>query len=310
MDLALSYQNLSSIAGPSEADDAITVAIRLHQDVLSNAPADEEARMYLGIDYQRRGAVRSDKQNDFKGALQDELRSRDLLQQVADSPALNFSVWAQLSFAHKRVGSLLVLEHRLDEAANEFQAALELDDRMATARPNDANAEYNRTFTYSDLGDFYRTRGEFKKAIEYQRKALAIQESHAAADPANVRARLGVAKTLSELASNLHSLGDVNGALDARLQAIVIAHGLAAEQWGIDTAARDELAKEEEATAELLENIIRHAPKNGCAGESQTQRDRLRKAFSALERLNPPPDILTKLNSLSLRLSQCDSPHS
>ena len=192
-DLALSYQNLSSIAEASEAESAITAAIQLHQQLLSEMPGDEGARRSLGVDYQRRGAVRSDKRNDFAGALQDELRSRDLLQQVADSSASNFHTWAQLSFAHKRVGSLLILDHRLDEAFKEFQAALQLDDRIAAADPNDAVAEYNRTFTYSDLGEFYRIRGEFWKAIEYHRKAFAIQESQAAADPGNERARRGLA---------------------------------------------------------------------------------------------------------------------
>ncbi len=307
-DLASSYQNLSSIAEASEAQSAITAAIQLHQQLLSEMPGDKDARGNLGVDYQRRGAVRSDKRNDFAGALRDELRSRDLLQQVADSPASNFRTWAQLSFAHKRVGSLLILDRRLDEAFKEFQAALVLDDRIAAAHPHDAVAEYNRTFTYSDLGEFYRIRGEFGKAIEYHRRALAIQESQAAADPGNERARRGVASTLSNLAFNLYSLGDFNGALDMQLKALPIAHGLVVEQPD-SREARDELAKEEGLTAELLEYIAGHAPKTRCTADSETARDRVRKVYTVLQRLNPPPDIRTKLNSLSLQLSQCESPH-
>ena len=94
-----------------------------------------------------------------------------------------------------------------------------------------------------------------------------------------------------------------------RLKALAIAHGLAVEQPD-SREARDELAKEQGFTTELLEYIAGHAPKTRCTADSETARDRVRKAYTALQRLNPPPDIRTKLNSLSLRLSQCESPHS
>src|SRR5271165_5255321 len=101
----------------------------------------------------------------------------------------------------------------------EYQASLAIDERLTAAHPNDAIAEYNKTFAYGDIGVIYNMQGNVSKAAEYQRKALAIREAQAAADPGNVRARQGIAHTLSNLAFNLRDLGDLRGALDARLKA-------------------------------------------------------------------------------------------
>ena len=77
---------------------------------------------------------------------------------------------AQLSFAHKRVGALLLHENRFAEALKEYQASLAIDERLTAAHPNDAIAEYNKTFAYGDMGVIYGC-----KAISPRRLSISAK---------------------------------------------------------------------------------------------------------------------------------------
>jgi eukaryotic-like serine/threonine-protein kinase len=303
-DLASSYQNLSSIAGPSESESAINAAIQLHSDLLSNQPSDWDRRVNLGVDYQRRGALRSQR-GDFAGAMEDQRRSLDLLQEVAKAHEADTETLGQLSFAHKRVGALLLHENRFAEALKEYQASLAIDERLTAAHPNDAIAEYNKTFAYGDMGVIYRMQGNFSKAVEYQRKALAIREAQSTADPGNVRARQGIAHNLSNLAFNLRDLGDRPGALNARLRAAAILHDFAIADHN-SKSALDKVVEEENWALDLVDEMKRGLPKTGCSAGSRPVREDIQRAHQALQSLNPSPDIRLRLADVRRTLARCD----
>jgi serine/threonine protein kinase len=304
LDLASSYQNLSTIAEPSESESAINAAIQLHNDLLSNEPSDWDRRVNLGVDYQRRGALRSQR-GDYAGAMEDQRRSLDLLQEVAKAHEADTGTLAQLSFAHKRVGALLLHENRFDEALKEYQASLAIDERLTAAHPNDAILEYNKTFAYGDMGVIYRMQGNFSKAVEYQRKALAIREAQATADPGNARARQGIAHNLSNLAFNLRDLGDLRGALNARLRAAAILHDLAIADHN-SKSALDKVVEEANWALDLVDEMKRGLPKTGCSAGSRAVREDIQRAHQALQSLNTSPDIRLRLADVHRTLARCD----
>lgn len=220
--LGISYQNLSSVADPSEAESAIKEAIRIHASVLRQAPANHDARGDLGLDYQRRGALRADRK-DYDGALADQLQSRALIRQAAESPASTRSDKAQLAFTQKRIGALLIRLNRLDEALKEYLEALALEDQLSAGAQYDAINEYNKTFAYDDIGLIYKMRRDFPNAVKYYSRALAIREAQSLKDPKNVRAQQGRALTASYLADVYREMGDRKQALEVSRHELAVA---------------------------------------------------------------------------------------
>ena len=122
-----------------------------------------------------------------------------------------------------------------------------------------------------------------------------------------MRARQGIAHTLSNLAFNLRDLGDVRGALDARLKAAAILRDFAIADPS-NKAARDNLTSEEDWALDIVDEMIRRLPKTGCSTGSRSVRDDIRKAYRALQSLHPPPDIQLRLTDVYSALARCDYP--
>jgi len=76
--------------------------------------------------------------------------------------------------AHNSLGTAYLISLRLDDAANEFQRALELDVRDEFANLN--------------LGNLARAMGDYERAVSYYRKQIAIKP-----DDAEARGGLGIA---------------------------------------------------------------------------------------------------------------------
>jgi tetratricopeptide (TPR) repeat protein len=101
------------------------------------------------------------------------------------------------------------------DAANElFLETAEIYETLAAADENGrATHLRNAALTYKTYGAGLEAKDHIEAALEYYRKALAIDEKNAAADPLNVSGQLDLSFTMSSIASALKKLGNFNEAM-------------------------------------------------------------------------------------------------
>jgi tetratricopeptide (TPR) repeat protein len=110
---------------------------------------------------------------------------------------------------------------RFEEARREYQEALTLDEAYLKA-VGSPRAQLDLSYDYSDLGWVTIRMGDLPAALEFYRKALALRESAAAADPNDNRAAISVASSVERIGGLLHLMGDLPAALEQTQQAIVL----------------------------------------------------------------------------------------
>ena len=159
--------------------------------------------------------------NDLAGATTMQAESLELAKQLV-SRAPSPSSQTLLSFAHKRLGALLIAQKKYAQALTEYEAAQSLDELLIAAHPGDANARYAITFTYSDMGYIYRKQGDLTAALTNYRKALGIRESFAKADPHDDHANSGVARTCGYIGDILLDQKKPQDALQYHLRELAI----------------------------------------------------------------------------------------
>ncbi len=161
------------------------------------------------------------RKGEMKAALGIQQESLRLAQKLVEM-APKDSYRTDLSYAHKRVGALLIQDQKLPEALAEYKAALALDEESLSERPNDPKPRYAITFTYSDIGFIYWKQHDLAAALANYHKVLDIRQALAEADPHDARARLGVAKTCSYIGDILRDEKQFPAALPYNLRELAI----------------------------------------------------------------------------------------
>ncbi len=100
---------------------------------------------------------------------------------------------AQMAFALKRWGALLLAEKRLEEGAARYEAALAIERRIQADT-------VSISYTLSDLGLVARLRKRYGEALKLYQEALQIREAAHTADPKDTRMLTGLASTLTYMA--------------------------------------------------------------------------------------------------------------
>jgi len=100
---------------------------------------------------------------------------------------------AQMAFALKRWGALLLAEKRLEEGAARYEAALAIERRIQADT-------VSISYTLSDLGLVARLRKRYGEALKLYQEALQIREAAHTADPNDTRMLTGLASTLTYMA--------------------------------------------------------------------------------------------------------------
>jgi tetratricopeptide (TPR) repeat protein len=112
-------------------------------------------------------------------------------------------------------------------------------------------AQIDLSYDYSDLGWVTNRLGDLPTALEFHRKALALRQSAAAADPNDNRAAVAVASSTERVATQLRRLHKLPEAMQEIQQAIAMWKQLADRPGSAWTSTR-ELADTHEEFADVF----------------------------------------------------------
>ncbi len=219
---------------PSAAADYDQKSMKLATDLVAAYPANVEFLRSLSACYKRQGMFRTER-NDLVGAVESNRTYLKLCEREAELDPGSESNKC-LSNAHKRLGALLTQMDRLDEGLAEYRASLALDEALLKLHPDDVNAQYALTFTYSDMGFIYSKHGDLARALANYRKVLAMREAMAAADPNDHRAPAGVANTCGYIGLILLEQNHLQGALVYHRRALAIRQQLGLQDSDLSVA--------------------------------------------------------------------------
>jgi tetratricopeptide (TPR) repeat protein/predicted Ser/Thr protein kinase len=138
----------------------------------------------------------------------------------AESPADPASQ-PNLALAHKRLGALYGVVKRYEEGRREYQEARIIDEQYLAANGG-TRAQLDLSYDYSDLGWVTIRLGDQPAALALYRKAQALRQSAAAADPKDYRAAVSLASISERIGSQLRRMGDLPAARQETQQAIAL----------------------------------------------------------------------------------------
>jgi tetratricopeptide (TPR) repeat protein/predicted Ser/Thr protein kinase len=138
----------------------------------------------------------------------------------AESPADPASQ-PNLALAHKRLGALYGVVKRYEEGRREYQEARIIDEQYLAANGG-TRAQLDLSYDYSDLGWVTIRLGDQAAALALYRKAQALRQSAAAADPKDYRAAVSLASISERIGSQLRRMGDLPAARQETQQAIAL----------------------------------------------------------------------------------------
>jgi tetratricopeptide (TPR) repeat protein len=162
----------------------------------------------------------------------------DLQRRIVELKANDPAARTNLALAHKKLGALYGVQKRYEESRSEYQEALALDEAYVKA-VGGPRAQLDLSYDYSDLGWVTIRLGDLPAALAFYRKALALRQSAAAADPNDNRAALSVASSEERIGDLLRLMGDLPAALQQTQHAIVLWKELADRPGSVWTSTRD-----------------------------------------------------------------------
>ncbi len=109
-----------------------------------------------------------------------------------------------------------------------YQQGLEIDERLATADPNNAQMQRDLSISYYNLGVVQMQLGELQSALELHEQGLGIRERLAVADPTNALAQRDLSISYNQLGDVHLRLGNAQSALEFFQRNLEIASRLAA----------------------------------------------------------------------------------
>jgi eukaryotic-like serine/threonine-protein kinase len=128
---------------------------------------------------------------------------------------------SNVALAHKRLGALYGVVKRYEEGRLEYQQALASDEEYARI-DSGTRAQLDLSYDYSDLGWVSTHLGDQPAALAFYRKAQALRQSAAAADPKDSRAATAVASITQRIGSQLRRMQDLPAARQEMQRAVVL----------------------------------------------------------------------------------------
>lgn len=172
-----------------------------------------------------------------------ELQQRDVALNASDPRSR-----VNLALAHKKLGALYGVLQRYDESRGEYEAAQAIDEEFLRSQPG-SRGQLDLSYDYSDLGWVTGQIGDLPAALAYHRKALALRQSAAAADPNDYRAAVAVASSTQRIGGILLRIGDRAAAIQATQHSVALFKELA-DRPGSSTNATRNLADAHQRLAE------------------------------------------------------------
>lgn len=179
-------------------------ALRLH-------PKDPDFIRALNIAQSLAGDLLIDEKK-YEEAIPIRKSILDLSQRLVEARPGDLTARVNLGLAHKRLGALYGVVKRYEEGRREYEAARVIDEEYVRSAGT-IRAQLDLSYDYSDLGWVATRQNDLPAALEFHRKALALREAAAAADPNDNRAAVSVASSTERLATTMRRVHDLPGAL-------------------------------------------------------------------------------------------------
>ncbi|MGH9837667.1 MAG: protein kinase domain-containing protein [Blastocatellia bacterium] len=159
----------------------------------------------------------------------------------------------RLAVIKYRTGNLMFFKQDMDSAIRYYNEALPVFEELAR-NPNDTQARRELSQLYSDLALTLSRKDDYARALPLARKALAMRQALAGADPANSQARRDLAVAHMYLGQMLSHLRDAEGTNKEMAAAVAIFESLVT---GSSTAGlwRTDLAQGYETTGDTSWNL-------------------------------------------------------
>ena len=185
---------------PDDAERAYARHLALADRLAREHPSNVAARVSAAQSYLNLGTFRATRR-DRAGARPFYEKAIAAFASLPESHRSRDEVVASHAFALKRLGALLLVDGRIEDAERLYREALALDESLVARHPDNARHRYSLTFSLSDLALAAGRRGDVDTAIALWTRALDIRHAALAADPKDVRAMQGVANLHRNLAN-------------------------------------------------------------------------------------------------------------
>ncbi|WP_395794447.1 DUF4062 domain-containing protein, partial [Aquimonas sp.] len=190
------------------------------------------------------------------------------------------------SAALTKMADVLVLRGQAgdaEQALGYYQRSLEIDERLAAANPDSAQAARDVSASVMRLGDFLSRRGQAgdaEQALGHYQRSVEIAERLAAANPDSAQAARDVSVSLERLGDFLSSrgqAGDAEQALGYYQRSLEVRERLAAANPDSAQAARD--------VSVSLERLGDFLSRRGQAGDAEQALGHYQRSLEIDERL-------------------------
>ncbi len=221
----------------------------------------------------------------------------DLQQHFVDAHPGDATARVNLALFHKRLGALYGVVKRYEEARREYEGAVIVDEEYLQ-KVGGPRAQLDLSYDYSDLGWVTTRLGDQPAALAFHRRALALRQSAAAADPNDHRAAVAVASSTERIAGVLRRMHDLPGAMQEAQNAIVLWKALA-DRPGAAWSLTSDLA---DTHAELGDIYIEMKAYPRAAAEY----DVARQLYTSLrDRGALPKSLYPKIDGLKTQAEKC-----
>ncbi len=289
-DLALAHHKLGRLyERRGQSADALREYEASHQLRVKLASLGESKQRLLDVatsasklgDMHRRGG-------EYQRALERYRESHAFRHQVVDTHPGDHYALRAFSLTHGRIGQVLLVLGRQDEARGHFEEYLSIRQQLAAAAPGDANAQRDVAVAYYRMGELDYDAGRGDAAVDSFESFVEILEAIAAQSPNNIRYKSDIAAGYLKTAMALILSGRPNDAATLLNAALVRANAVLdltpdhAEAWGIRVNAQIEIGKMRlsqlsyNAARDMLEQALEDVATRGAAGDSSVELDHLK----------------------------------
>ncbi len=225
--VAIAREDNDSTRSIAVARKALPVLERL----ASADPGNEELRQRLSDGYSMlgRGLLIT---NQLQGALEQFQRTVDVREELARAHPENYRYQRELMIAYSKVGDVLgPVAPTLDDpvrALASYKKMLAISENLAAADPANARAQFDYAMALTKTGDAYPLDAGSTEAETLLRKALAIFNTLAQADPSDLGITRNISSIYTFLARRQKHAGNTAEALRSYHEVIRIDEGLLA----------------------------------------------------------------------------------
>jgi tetratricopeptide (TPR) repeat protein/predicted Ser/Thr protein kinase len=150
-------------------------------------------------------------EKEYDEAIPIRQRILELQQRLSAASPGDPASQTNLALAHKRLGALYGVVKRNEEGRREYEEARVIDEKYLAANGG-IRAQMDLSYDYSDLGWITIRLGDQPAALAFYRKAQALRQSAAEADPKDYRAAVALASITARIGGQLRRMGDLPAA--------------------------------------------------------------------------------------------------